>query len=117
MKLLNTYCIEVASNGSCFWCFLQESLLIHVHVFVYPITLRCSGLTITVLERHLGCQALGSRIDISPSGKFVLVAHGLGDILSKKNIRENVTDLRRYENGPILTTTGTQNVEDIDRSP
>jgi hypothetical protein len=76
-----------------------------------------SGHTITILERHSGCQALGGRVGISPSGPRILIAHGLGDVLRKMNVRENVTNFRRYENGAILTSNGTQNMEDVYGSP
>jgi hypothetical protein len=76
-----------------------------------------SGHTITILERHSGCQALGGRVGISPSGPRILIVHGIGYVLRKTNVRENVTNFARYENGSILTSNETQNMEDVYEYP
>ncbi|KAN0121699.1 FAD/NAD(P)-binding domain containing protein [Hyaloscypha variabilis] len=75
-----------------------------------------AGLTTAIALRRSG-HTLGGRVGISPSGSRILIAHGLGDVLRKMNVRENVTNFRRYENGAILTSTGTQNMEDVYGSP
>ncbi|KAI9826411.1 MAG: hypothetical protein M1819_007374 [Sarea resinae] len=77
------------------------------------ISLRRQGHTITVLERHPGCQALGGSVGISANATRVLIDYGMGEIMAKKDARgSNTVHQRRYDTGEILgSRTNDQTVQ------
>lgn len=69
------------------------------------VALQRKGHTVTVLERHLGCQALGRPVGLSSNATRVLVEHGMEEIMSKRDATSlNISYQRRYDTGKILGT-------------
>ncbi|KAH6675743.1 hypothetical protein B0J14DRAFT_538320 [Halenospora varia] len=66
------------------------------------ISLQSSRHTITVLERHHSCQALGGPVSLSPNATRVLIKYGLRELLESKQSNHNNIAFRRYANGEIL---------------
>jgi salicylate hydroxylase len=67
------------------------------------IALQRKGHIITVLERHLACQALGGPVGLSSNATRVLIEYGMEEIMTKKNARlRNIIYQRRYDTGKIL---------------
>lgn len=67
------------------------------------ISLRRSGHSITVLERHPDCQAIGGPVGLSANATRVLIEYGLRDIMEARNSRgDNVIYQRRYHDGKVL---------------
>ena len=67
------------------------------------IALQRKGHTITVLERHLSCQAIGAPVGLSANATRVLIHYGMEDIMTKADARlQNIIYQRRYDSGKIL---------------
>jgi salicylate hydroxylase len=67
------------------------------------IALQRQGHTVTVLERHPACQALGGPVGLSSNATRVLVEYGMQEIMTKRDSSfQNTTYQRRYDTGKIL---------------
>lgn len=69
------------------------------------IALLRKGHTVTILERHPTCQALGGPVGLPSNATRVLIHYGMGEIMTKKDARESSAIYqRRYDTGAILGT-------------
>ncbi|KAH8676586.1 hypothetical protein BGZ60DRAFT_526026 [Tricladium varicosporioides] len=75
------------------------------------ISLQNSCHTITVLERHNSCQALGGPVSLSPNATRVLIEYGLRELLEPKQSSLNKFAFRRYTNGEILGSMADNEME------
>lgn len=69
------------------------------------IALQRKGHTVTVLERHPGCQAIGGPVGIGANATRVFYEYGMEEIMKKRDARlQNPMHQRRYDTGKILGT-------------
>lgn len=70
------------------------------------IALRRKGHQVTVIERHAGCQTVGAPVTLGANATRVLIAYGMGPVLSKYNVMNGNAFVyrRRYDNGEVITS-------------
>lgn len=76
------------------------------------------GHDVTVLERHLGCQAQGGPLKIHPNASRILDAHGMGQVMAARDTGDaGRMWFRRYADGTPLLSTSSARAQEIYGAP